>query len=154
MPSPIVYSFGAAVVDAVGARAGEDERGRPRHLRRGYADIVIRLSRGAFVAGVRSAADGTISAVAVHLARGTVSASSRKIRVWPLRMAGYPYTLAYRRIYDADLDVHSPADGPVNTARRAAFSRNVEVNQGNYDSTRSALTGLPITSSFGIGAEF
>jgi hypothetical protein len=98
-------------------------------------------------------------------------------------MTGYPYTAAYGGWYDADVDVYSPAQGPVNTGRLAAFNQldvrfdktfifrrwilkvylditniynnqNVEVNQPNYDFTRrAALTGLPIIPSFGIRSE-
>jgi hypothetical protein len=80
--------------------------------------------------------------------------------------------------------VYSPAQGPVNTGRLAAFNQldvrfdktflfqrwilkaylditniynnpNVELNQPSYDFTRrAALTGLPIIPSFGIRAEF
>ena len=97
---------------------------------------------------------------------------------------GYPYTAAYGGWYDADVDVYSPAQGPVNTGRLAAFNQldlrfdktflfqrwilklyldvtnvynnqNVEVNQPNFDFTRrTALTGLPIIPSFGIRSEF
>ena len=99
-------------------------------------------------------------------------------------ITGYPYTVAYGGWYDADVDVYSPAQGPVNTGRLAAFNQldvrfdktflfqrwllkvylditniynnpNVEVNQPSYDFTRrTALTGLPIIPSFGIRAEF
>ncbi|MGZ3438943.1 MAG: TonB-dependent receptor plug domain-containing protein, partial [Polyangia bacterium] len=99
-------------------------------------------------------------------------------------ITGYPYTAAYGGWYDADVDVYSPAQGPVNTGRLAAFNQldvrfdktlvfqrwvlklylditniynnqNVEVNQPNYDFTRrAALTGLPIIPSFGIRSEF
>jgi hypothetical protein len=99
-------------------------------------------------------------------------------------ITGYPYTVAYGGWYDADVDVYSPAQGPVNTGRLAAFNQldvrfdktflfqrwilkaylditniynnpNVELNQPNYDFTRrAALTGLPIIPSFGIRAEF
>ncbi|HEX9102672.1 MAG TPA: TonB-dependent receptor [Polyangia bacterium] len=99
-------------------------------------------------------------------------------------ITGYPYTVAYGGWYDADVDVYSPAQGPVNTGRLAAFNQldvrfdktflfqrwllrvylditniynnaNVEVNQPSYDFTRrTALTGLPIIPSFGVRAEF
>jgi outer membrane receptor protein involved in Fe transport len=98
-------------------------------------------------------------------------------------ISGYPYTLSYGGWYDADVDVYSPAQGPVNTGRLPAFNQldlrfdktfvfqrwvlkaylditnitnnaNVELNQPNYDFTRRAsLTGLPIIPSFGIRAE-
>ena len=98
-------------------------------------------------------------------------------------ITGYPYTAAYGGWYDADVDVYSPAQGPVNTGRLPAFNQldvrfdktflfrrwilkvylditniynnqNVEVNQPNYDFTRrAALTGLPIIPSFGIRSE-
>lgn len=99
-------------------------------------------------------------------------------------ITGYPYTVAYGGWYDADVDVYSPAQGPVNTGRLAAFNQldiridktflfqrwmlkvylditniynnaNVELNQPNYDFTRrTALTGLPIIPSFGVRSEF
>lgn len=99
-------------------------------------------------------------------------------------ITGYPYTLAYGGWYDADVDVYSPAQGPVNSGRLAAFNQldvrfdktflfqrwllkiylditniynnaNVELNQPNYDFTRrTALTGLPIIPSFGVRSEF
>ncbi len=99
-------------------------------------------------------------------------------------ISGYPYTVAYGGWYDADVDVYSPAQGPVNTGRLPAFHQldvrfdktflferwllklylditniynhqNVEVNQPNYDFTRrTALTGLPIIPSFGVRGEF
>ena len=99
-------------------------------------------------------------------------------------ITGYPYTVGYGGWFDADADVYSPAQGPVNTGRLPAFHQldvrfdktflfqrwvlklylditniynhaNVELNQPNYDFTRrAALTGLPIIPSFGIRAEF
>ena len=99
-------------------------------------------------------------------------------------ISGYPYTQAYGGWYDADVDVYSPAQGPVNGGRLAAFNQldlridktflfqrwllkvylditnvydnaNVEVNQPSYDFTRrTALTGLPIIPSFGVRGEF
>src|SRR5262249_19077470 len=98
--------------------------------------------------------------------------------------SGYPYTVGYGGWYDADVDVYSPAQGPVNTGRLEAFHQldlrfdktflfqrwllkvylditnayphaHTELNQPSYDFTRrAALPGLPIIPSFGIRGEF
>jgi outer membrane receptor protein involved in Fe transport len=99
-------------------------------------------------------------------------------------ITGYPYTIGYGGWYDADVDVYSPAQGPVNTGRLEAYHQldlrfdktfmfkrwllkvylditnvyshqNVEVNQPSFDYTRrAAITGLPILPSFGVRGEF
>jgi TonB family protein len=99
-------------------------------------------------------------------------------------ITGYPQTKPYGGFYDADADVYSAAQGPVNTARLADYHsldlrvdktflfrkwilkiyldlynvydrRNEEVAQLSYDFTRSTpIHGLPIIPSFGIRGEF
>jgi TonB family protein len=99
-------------------------------------------------------------------------------------ITGYPANRPYGGYYDADADVYSAAQGPVNTDRLADYHsldlrvdktflfkkwvlkiyldiynvynrRNEEVAQLSFDFTRSTpIHGLPIIPSFGIRGEF
>jgi hypothetical protein len=99
-------------------------------------------------------------------------------------ISGVPITPARGGWYDSDVDVYSPAQGPVNTERLDAFHAldlrvdktflfktwqlklylditnlynrsNPEVGQYNFDFTKNVvINGLPIIPSFGIRGEF